>query len=138
MSDADVDGSHIRILMLTFFFRFMRPLIEHGHVYAAMPPLYKISTGKEDRYFYDEESKEAFLKTCDKKVSIQRYKGLGEMDADQLWETTMNPEKRKMMRITISDAIEADRIFNTLMGEDPELRREFIEANAKLVKDLDI
>ncbi len=138
MSDADVDGSHIRILMLTFFFRFMRPLIEHGHVYAAMPPLYKVSTGKEDRYFYDEESKEAFLKTCDKKVSIQRYKGLGEMDADQLWETTMNPEQRKMMRITISDAIEADRIFNTLMGEDPELRREFIEQNAKLVTDLDI
>jgi len=138
MTDADVDGSHIRILMLTFFFRFMRPLIEHGHVYVALPPLYKVSTGKEDKYFYDDDSMQEFVNSCDKKVTIQRYKGLGEMDAEQLWETTMNPEKRKMLRITMQDAVEADKIFSTLMGENPELRRQFIEENATLVKDLDI
>ena len=139
MTDADVDGSHIRILMLTFFFRFMRGLIEEGHVYIAQPPLYKIECGSEQHYFYDEDSLTKFLSTNTKKItSQQRYKGLGEMDADQLWETTMDPETRTLLKVTMEDAIEADRIFNDLMGDNPELRRKFIEENAKLVKDLDI
>ena len=130
MTDADVDGSHIRILLLTFFYRYMKPLIEQGHVYIAQPPLYKISKGKQEHYFYTEEDKEAFLKD-NEKWDIQRYKGLGEMDAEQLWDTTMNPETRTLRRVTIADAVEADAHFSLLMGEQPELRRKFIEENAK-------
>ena len=139
MTDADVDGSHIRILMLTFFFRFMRPLIEHGHVYIAQPPLYKVSKGKEDHYFYNDKDLNDFLDNDGRKnITIQRYKGLGEMNAEQLWETTMDPERRIMLQVTMQDAIEADNLFTKLMGEDPELRRQFIEENATLVKELDI
>lgn len=139
MSDADVDGSHIRILLLTFFFRFMRPLIENGHVYAAQPPLYKVARGKEEYYFYsDDELNKWFEENGRKGITLQRYKGLGEMNPEQLWETTMNPEHRILLKITMDDAIEADKLFNQLMGEDPELRREFIEENATLVKDLDV
>ena len=139
MTDADVDGAHIRILLLTFFFRFMRPLIEQGHVYSAKPPLYKVTKNKQEYYFYSDEELEAWYaengrKGCDQ----QRYKGLGEMNATQLWETTMNPEHRILVQITMEDAIEAEKMFNDLMGEDPELRRQFIENNAGLVKDLDI
>mgnify|MGYP001623078400 FL=1 len=137
MTDADVDGSHIRILMLTFFFRFMRPLIERGHVYIAQPPLYKLTKGKTVEYCYsDEELKIASERLG--KPEIQRYKGLGEMNADQLWETTMNPEKRTLLKVNMKDAEEADQIFTVLMGEVPELRRKFIEDNATLVKELDI
>ena len=139
MTDADVDGSHIRILMLTFFFRFMRPLIEHGHIYVAQPPLYKVSRGKENKYFYSDKELEENLESEGRKgASIQRYKGLGEMTANQLWETTMDPERRVLLQITMQDAIEADALFNTLMGENPEQRRAFIEENAKLVTDLDV
>ena len=137
MTDADVDGSHIRILLLTFFFRYMRPLIEEGHVYIAQPPLYKITKGKQEHYFYTEEDKEEFLKE-NERCDIQRYKGLGEMDATQLWDTTMNPETRTLRRVTVQDAIEADAHFSLLMGEQPELRRKFIEDNAKFANaDLD-
>ncbi len=137
MTDADVDGSHIRILLLTFFFRYMRPLIEEGHVYIAQPPLYKITKGKQEHYFYTEEDKEEFLKE-NERCDIQRYKGLGEMDASQLWDTTMNPETRTLRRVTVQDAIEADAHFSLLMGEQPELRRKFIEDNAKFANaDLD-
>lgn len=139
MTDADVDGSHIRLLLLTFLFRYMRPLIEEGHVYAAMPPLYKVSRGKEDKYFYSDKELSDDLEEFGRKgVTIQRYKGLGEMNPEQLWETTMNPENRILQQITMEDAVEADRLFTLLMGEDPELRREFIEQNAKLVENLDI
>lgn len=140
MTDADVDGSHIRILMLTFFFRFMQPLITNGHIYSAMPPLYKIQLNKDVYYAYSDEEKDAKLEELgnNKAINVQRYKGLGEMTADQLWETTMNPEKRILARITMDDALEAEETFNKLMGEDVELRRQFIEANATLVKDLDI
>ena len=137
MTDADVDGSHIRILLLTFFFRYMRPLIEEGHVYIAQPPLYKITKGKQEYYFYTEEDKEEFLKE-NERCDIQRYKGLGEMDAAQLWDTTMNPETRTLRRVTVQDAVEADAHFSLLMGEQPELRRKFIEDNAKFANtDLD-
>ena len=139
MTDADVDGSHIRLLLLTFLFRYMRPLIEEGHVYAAMPPLYKVSRGKEDKYFYSDKELSDDLEEFGRKgVTVQRYKGLGEMNPEQLWETTMNPENTILQQITMEDAVEADRLFTLLMGEDPELRREFIEQNAKLVEDLDI
>lgn len=137
MTDADVDGSHIRILLLTFFFRFMRPLVEEGHVYIALPPLYKITKGKNERYCYsDDELLEAQNELG--KVEIQRYKGLGEMNAHQLYETTMDPTTRTLMRVTMEDAEAADEIFNILMGEQPELRRAFIEQNATLVANLDI
>ncbi|MEO0102538.1 MAG: DNA topoisomerase (ATP-hydrolyzing) subunit B [candidate division WOR-3 bacterium] len=139
MADADIDGSHIKTLLLTFFFRFMRPLIEAGYIYIAMPPLYRIKVGKEERYFYTEEEKEKFLKKLKgDKVEIQRYKGLGEMNALQLWETTMDPEKRILKKVTLEDAAEADRIFSLLMGERVDARREFIESNAKFVENLDI
>ncbi len=140
MTDADVDGSHIRILMLTFFFRFMQPLITNGHIYSAKPPLYKIQSGKEIKYAYSDEEKDEKLKELgnSKSIQVQRYKGLGEMTAEQLWETTMNPENRILVRITMDDALEAEETFNKLMGDDVELRRQFIEANATLVKDLDI
>lgn len=139
MTDADVDGSHIRILMLTFFYRFMRPLIELGHVYIAQPPLYKVTRGKEIAYFYNDDDLNAELNRLgNKNVEMQRYKGLGEMSNDQLWETTMSPEHRILLHVKMEDAIEADAIFNTLMGDNPELRREFIQQNATMVKDLDV
>ena len=139
MTDADVDGSHIRILLLTFFFRFMQPLIENGHVYIAQPPLFKIANGKQILYAYSEEELDQILDSIDRpKVDIQRYKGLGEMNAEQLWETTMNPENRILFRVTMEDAFAADETFSKLMGEDVEQRRQFIEENATLVKDLDV
>ena len=140
MTDADVDGSHIRILMLTFFYRYMRPLIEQGHVYAAQPPLYKVTYQKQERYCYSDAELEKIMTEIgrDKKPEVQRYKGLGEMSAEQLWDTTMNPETRTMLRVTVEDAIAADEIMSLLMGEKVEPRREFIEQNSKLVSDLDI
>lgn len=137
MTDADVDGSHIRILLLTFFFRFMRPLVERGHVYIAQPPLYKASKGKNDKYLYSDEELKNYLAEAGK-CDVQRYKGLGEMSTQQLWETTMNPETRTLKRVTVADAVEADAMFTLLMGEQPEKRREFIEQNAKLVEELDV
>ena len=139
MTDADVDGSHIRILMLTFFFRFMRPLIENGHVYIAQPPLYKVTKGKTVKYCYSDDELNEYLDSVGRKGNeIQRYKGLGEMDPEQLWETTMDPKSRTLLRVNMDDAIAADEIFIVLMGEQPELRRQFIEDNATLVKELDI
>ena len=140
MTDADVDGSHIRILLLTFFFRYMKQLIANGHVYIAQPPLYKLQKGKQELYFYDDEALSKYYEENEgKKVGdLQRYKGLGEMNADQLWETTMDPEKRTLIKVTMEDAVAADELFTILMGEVPEARREFIEANATLVADLDV
>ena len=141
MADADVDGSHIRTLLLTFFFRFMRPLIEEGHIFLAQPPLFKVSRGKKFRYaFSDEERDEAIAEfTVDGgKCDVQRYKGLGEMDPEQLWETTMDPARRTMKKVTLADAEKADEIFSILMGEKVQPRREFIEQNAKFVNNLDI
>ena len=133
MTDADVDGSHIRTLLLTFFYRYLRPLIEYGFVYIAQPPLYKLSIGKKEVYVYTEEAKDEFLKSIEEetKVTIQRYKGLGEMDPEQLWDTTMNPEARKMLQVRIDDAATADLTFSVLMGDDVEPRRDFINENAK-------
>ncbi len=137
MTDADVDGSHIEILMLTFFFRYMRPLIEQGHVYVAQPPLYKVTRGKQTLYYYSETEKEAAgISETDK--NVQRYKGLGEMSAEQLWETTMNPESRTLKKVTMQDEISCNEIFDVLMGERPDARREFIEKNATRIKKLDV
>lgn len=140
MTDADVDGAHIRILLLTFFYRHMRPLIEHGHIYAAQPPLYRITRGKNIWYAYDDEELNKILSEIgrDPKPLINRYKGLGEMNPDQLWETTMDPDNRMMYRVHLEDAIRADEIFSTLMGDKVEPRKEFIEQNSKLVVDLDV
>lgn len=139
MADADVDGSHIRTLLLTFFFRFMRPLVEQGHVYIAQPPLYRITKGKNTHYYaYTDEQRDKILKQLDCKTDIQRYKGLGEMDPDQLWETTMDPERRMMLRVELEDAAAADETFTILMGEKVEPRRLFIEQNAKYVQNLDV
>ena len=138
MADADVDGSHIRTLLLTFFFRYMRPLIEEGHVYIAQPPLYRISKGKNHQYAYSDQERDDILEKIEGKSDIQRYKGLGEMDSDQLWETTMNPETRTMLRVSLEDAQEADETFSILMGDEVEPRREFIETNAKYVQNLDV
>lgn len=139
MTDADVDGAHIRILLLTFFYRYMPGLIETGHVYSAMPPLYKLQKGKNIQYCYSEDEKIKKVEEMGSKgLDVQRYKGLGEMDKEQLWDTTMNPEHRGLIQINMNDAIEADKIFTILMGDAPELRRKFIEENAKLVEDLDI
>ncbi|MDR2536946.1 MAG: DNA topoisomerase (ATP-hydrolyzing) subunit B [Treponema sp.] len=141
MADADVDGSHIRTLLLTFFYRYMTPLIEAGHVYLAMPPLFKISYGKTVRYAYDDEEKDRILAESGRdieKLGLQRYKGLGEMNPDQLWETTMDPARRNIMQVHMDDAVEAERIFSTLMGELVAPRREFIEENALLVSNLDV
>ena len=143
MADADVDGSHIRTLLLTFFYRYMQPLIAAGYVYFAMPPLYKITINKKVHYAYDEEAREKILDDnnitdISKGVAIQRYKGLGEMNPDQLWETTMNPETRMISRIQLKDAEEADRVFSMLMGEEVAPRREFIDANATYVSNLDV
>ena len=138
MADADVDGSHIRTLLLTFFFRFMRPLIEHGHVFIAQPPLFRITKNKRHYYAYSDNERDEIMTQLQSGYDIQRYKGLGEMDSEQLWETTMNPETRVMLQVTPSDAAQADEIFTILMGDKVEPRREFIERNAKYVKNLDI
>lgn len=138
MTDADVDGSHIRILLLTFFYRFMRELIEHGYVYIAQPPLYGVKRGNEIKYFYNDNELNKFMSQTDKKWSIQRYKGLGEMDAEQLWQTTMDEDNRIILQVTIEDAIQADKILSDLMGDNVEPRKEFIQANAKYVSNLDI
>ena len=139
MADADVDGSHIRTLMLTFFFRFMRPLIEEGHVYIAQPPLYRITKGKSDHYYaYSDEERDKIMAQLGGKYEIQRYKGLGEMDPQQLWETTMDPSTRIMLRVEMEDAAAADEVFTILMGDKVEPRREFIEKNAKYVQNLDV
>lgn len=138
MADADVDGSHIRTLLLTFFFRYMRPLVEEGHVYIAQPPLYRITKNKEHKYAYSDMERDQILSQIEGKSEIQRYKGLGEMDAEQLWETTMNPETRLMLRVELSDAEAADETFTILMGDKVEPRREFIEKNAKYVQNLDV
>ena len=141
MADADVDGLHIRTLMLTFFFRFMRPLLEEGHVYIAQPPLFKVSRGKQVRYAFSDEERDAYIAQLGAdggKTDVQRYKGLGEMDPSQLWETTMNPETRTMLRVSVEDAAKADEIMTILMGDKVEPRRQFIETNAKLAENLDV
>ncbi|MCG8604519.1 toprim domain-containing protein, partial [bacterium] len=139
MTDADVDGSHIRTLLLTFFFRYMKGLIERGHVYIAQPPLYRIHKGKQEYYVYDDEERDSVLKRMGQNgAQVQRYKGLGEMNPDQLWKTTMDPEHRTNLQVSLEDAAGADHIFSILMGENVELRRKFIEDNAKYVKNLDV
>ena len=137
MTDADVDGAHIRTLLLTFFYRFLKPLIENGYIYIAQPPLYKVSRGKKLVYAYSDEELEAAKLEFGEKFDIQRYKGLGEMNADQLWDTTMNPESRTLIQVEIEDAINADEIFRTLMGDDVAPRREFILENAQIATNLD-
>ena len=143
MTDADVDGAHIRTLLLTFFYRFMTPLIEGGYVYAAQPPLFRVKRGKDIWYTYSDKEQDKLLAELRKresknKIEIQRYKGLGEMDFNQLWETTMDYNKRTLIQITIEDASAADEIFTTLMGDKVPPRKKFIEDNAKYVKNLDI
>ncbi|MBN2540812.1 MAG: DNA topoisomerase (ATP-hydrolyzing) subunit B [Bacilli bacterium] len=138
MTDADVDGAHIRTLLLTFFFRYLRPLIEKGYVFIAQPPLYKVQSGKTIRYAYEEKELEQILTEFNSKPVIQRYKGLGEMNPEQLWETTMDPDQRTLLQVTLEDAMEADRIFSMLMGDDVASRREFIQENAEYVKNLDV
>ncbi|MNC62804.1 DNA gyrase subunit B [compost metagenome] len=140
MTDADVDGAHIRTLLLTFFFRYMRQLIESGYVYIAQPPLFKMERNKVVRYAYNESQRDKIMQEFGEgaKVNIQRYKGLGEMNPGQLWETTMDPEARTLLQVSIQDAIEADLIFDTLMGDNVEPRRDFIQEHAKYVKNLDI
>ena len=139
MTDADVDGAHIRTLLLTFFFRYMRPLIDNGYVYIAQPPLYKVKKQKKEYYVYSDKELETLLEEIGKSgIELQRYKGLGEMNPEQLWETTMNPETRTLLQVTIDDATEADRIFSMLMGDKVGPRKEFIEENAEFVKNLDI
>ena len=138
MADADVDGQHIRTLLLTFFFRYMKDLITEGYIYIAQPPLFKVSKGKRHEYAFSDEQRDAFIEEMGANCDIQRYKGLGEMDPDQLWETTMDPATRTMLRVTLEDAMEADETFSILMGDKVEPRREFIEKNAKYVQNLDI
>ena len=140
MADADVDGAHIRTLLLTFFFRYMRPLLDQGHVFLAQPPLYKISKrGMEDIYCYtDEELEEKLAEVGRDNISLQRYKGLGEMNPEQLWETTMNPENRTLVQVTMEDAMKADETISLLMGDEVGPRRDFIIENAKDVKNLDV
>ncbi|MGD8821304.1 MAG: toprim domain-containing protein, partial [Anaerolineae bacterium] len=139
MTDADVDGSHIRTLLLTFFFRYMEPLIENGHLFVAQPPLYLIKYGRQQQYVYTEEQRAAVMKTLKgQAVDLQRYKGLGEMNPEQLWETTMNPERRTLLQVTIEDAAQADRTFDMLMGSKVPPRRRFITTHAKSVRNLDV
>ncbi len=138
MADADVDGAHIRVLLLTFLFRHMKKLIEDGHIYLAQPPLYKVHRGKQQRYAFSDEQRDLIIEEFGKNAEAERYKGLGEMDADQLWDTTMNPETRTLLRVEIEDAIICDEVFSVLMGDKVEPRREFIEKNAKYVSNLDV
>ena len=142
MADADVDGSHIRMLLLTFFYRYMKPLIEEGYLYLAQPPLYKVFKGKEEIYAFDDIEKEKVLLEKgwkeDKNVTVQRYKGLGEMMPEELWNTTMNPEKRKILKVTMENAATANEIFSDLMGEKVEPRKEFINVNARFAENIDI
>ena len=138
MADADVDGAHIRTLLLTFFYRYMRPLVEEGHIYIAQPPLFKVSKGKKHLYAFSDEERDACITELGGTCAVQRYKGLGEMNAEQLWETTMDPENRTMLRVTVDDAMRADETFSILMGDKVEPRREFIERNAKYVNNLDV
>jgi DNA gyrase subunit B len=142
MTDADVDGAHIRTLLLTFFYRQMPELIDAGYVYIAQPPLYRVAKGKEEFYAYDEEERLVFIDRLGgneaRSINIQRYKGLGEMNPEQLWKTTMDPEVRTLLKVDVDDAVEADRIFQMLMGDEVEPRRDFIEKNAKFVRNLDI
>jgi DNA gyrase subunit B len=140
MTDADVDGAHIRTLLLTFFFRYMRDLIESGYIYIAQPPLFKISQGKKILYAYSDNELENILSELvdGPKPTLQRYKGLGEMNPEQLWDTTMDPKTRTLIQVTIEDAYEADQVFERLMGDDVEPRREFIQQNARFVQNLDI
>jgi DNA gyrase subunit B len=140
MTDSDVDGAHISTLILTFFFRYMRPLVDAGYVYIAQPPLYLAKKGKEKHYCLGEKELQSVIKGFggEQGVTIQRYKGLGEMNPEQLWDTTMDPETRTLKQVTIEDAVEADRVFTVLMGDDVEPRRKFIEENAKNVVNLDI
>ncbi len=138
MADADVDGAHIRTLLLTFFFRYMKPLVEGGYIYLAQPPLFKVSKGKKSRYAFSDEERDREIAEMGGQCDVQRYKGLGEMDPEQLWETTMDPEFRTMLRVTVEDAQRADETFSILMGDNVEPRREFIEKNAKYVKNLDV
>ena len=139
MTDADVDGAHIRTLLLTFFFRHMRELVDDGHIYIAQPPLYMVSKNRKEYYVYDDDELEALLKEIGRdNYTIQRYKGLGEMNPEQLWETTMDPEHRILLRVNVDDAVNADEIFSMLMGDKVEPRREFIEKNAKYASNLDI
>ena len=138
MTDADIDGSHISCLLLTFFYRFMKPLVEQGHIYIAMPPLYKVSKGKEKIYLMNDQELNETIERLGKDINIQRYKGLGEMNPDQLWETTLDPESRHMKQVIVEDAVAADAMFTVLMGDQVDPRREFIFANSSLVKNLDI
>ena len=139
MTDADVDGAHIRTLLLTFFFRYMRPLIENGYVYIAQPPLYKVKKQKKEYYVYSDQELNTLLEQLGRSgIELQRYKGLGEMNAEQLWETTMNPETRTLLQVSIEDASMADEIFSMLMGDKVAPRKEFIEENARYVRNLDI
>ena len=138
MADADVDGSHIRTLLLTFFFRFMPQLIETGHIYLAQPPLYRVSKGKKHYDAFTDEEKAKYIEELGGQADVQRYKGLGEMDPDQLWETTLDPENRTFLKVTMSDAEEASNTFTMLMGDEVEPRRQFIEENAVFATDLDI
>ncbi|MDE6102670.1 MAG: DNA topoisomerase IV subunit B, partial [Ruminococcus sp.] len=142
MADADVDGMHIRALLLTFFFRYMRPLIANGNVYIAQPPLFRVERNKKIRYAFSDEERDQYIDELSEngryKVEVQRYKGLGEMDPEQLWETTMDPERRTIVKISMEDALRADEVFTVLMGDKVEPRRNFIEQNAKFAQDLDI
>ena len=138
MADADVDGSHIRTLLLTFFFRYMRPLIDEGHVYIAQPPLFRVSKGKKTYYAFSDEERDQYIEELGGTADIQRYKGLGEMDPEQLWETTMDPALRTMLKVELEDAQLADETFSILMGDSVEPRREFIEKNARYATNLDI
>jgi len=144
MTDADVDGAHIRTLLLTFFYRQMRELIDAGYIYIAQPPLFRVQKGKKEHYAFSEQERDEWVERLSngnkdaKGINIQRYKGLGEMNPDQLWKTTMDPETRTILRVTLESSAEADRIFSELMGDDVQPRREFIEANARYVKNLDV
>ena len=141
MADADVDGSHIRTLLLTFFFRYMRPLVEQGHIYFAQPPLFRVAKGKKFYYAFNEKERDQYIAELSEgggKVDVQRYKGLGEMDPHQLWETTMDPSNRTIVQVGLEDAARADQTFTILMGDKVEPRREFIEKNARYVRNLDI
>ena len=137
MTDADVDGAHIRTLLLTFFYRYMKGLIDLGYVYIAQPPLYKVQSGKKIRYVYDDEKLQETLDEFGGRPQIQRYKGLGEMNPEQLWETTMDPERRTLLQVSLKDAINADQIFTMLMGEEVEPRKNFIQTNAKYASNID-